>query len=200
MFKKIKKEKSEIQIDEDKGHLFLGDDKKDIRLIMLRPVDILEFCEFAGTNADDIIIWAAKNGVGKELMEKYFYNKDWNQVDVAVKKDVFLGVLEALTLMGYGYLTAAFKEDSIYVSVYGSLAEEQKDNVMAKNLCLINQGIISGILETLGFETEGEEIECVLLGDDRCQYKFDLFNIEIPESLIDEEKGPEAISEFLESL
>lgn len=200
MFKRIKKEKSEVQIDEEKGHLFLGDEKKDIRLIMLRPIDVLEFCEFCGTNADDIIIWAAKNGIGKETMEKYFYNKDWSQVELAVKKDVFLGVLEALTLMGYGYVTATFKKDSIFVSVYNPLAEEEKDNIMAKNLCLINQGIISGILEILGFEIEGEEVECVLFDDPRCRFKFDLFNMEIPDSLIDEERGPEAISEFLESL
>ncbi|TXT59826.1 MAG: hypothetical protein BAJALOKI1v1_1360011 [Promethearchaeota archaeon] len=200
MFKRLRKEKTEIMVDEEKGHLFLGDNEKDIKLLMLRPVDILEFCEFAGANADDIIIWSAKSGVGKELMKKYFHDKDWSNVELSVKKEVFLGVLEALMLMGYGYVTATFKKDHIFVSMYNPIAEEEQDNIMAKNLCLINQGIISGILEELGFDTEGQEVECVLLDDQRCRFRFDLFGTQIPDELVDEEKSPEAITDFLESL
>jgi predicted hydrocarbon binding protein len=199
MFKRLRKDKSDVGIDEEKGHVFLGDKKKDIKLLMLRPIDILEFCEFAGANADDIVIWAGKT-IGKEIMQKYFYDKNWTGVGIDVKKDVFLGVLEGLMLMGYGYLTSTFKNDHIFVSVYNPLAQEEQDNIMAKNLCLMNQGIIGGILEVLGFETEGEEVECVLLDDQRCRFKFTLFETEVPKELIDEDKKPEAISGFLESL
>jgi predicted hydrocarbon binding protein len=198
MFKRLKKE-LQINIDNKKGHLFLGDDKKDIRLLMLRPIDLIEFSEFAGANADDILIWSGKT-IGKELMENYFYEKDWSLEPLPVKKEVFLGVLEGLALMGYGYLNAVFQKDHVLVDIYGSLSEEEKGNIMAKNLCLINQGILNGILEALGFEAEGEETECVLLDDDRCRFKFTLLETDIPEELTDEEKQPEAISDFLSSL
>jgi len=198
MFKRIKKE-LQINIDNKKSHLFLGDDKKHIRLLMLRPIDLIEFSEFAGANADDILIWSGKT-IGKEIMDKYFYEKDWTVEEIPVRKEVFLGVLEALALMGFGYIDATFKKDHIFVSIYGSLAEEEKENIMAKNLCLITQGILNGVLETLGFESEGEEIECVLMDDDRCRYKFTFLETEVPEELVDEERQPEAISDFLSSL
>jgi len=200
MFKRLRSDKTEIQIDEDKNHLFLGNPDKDIKLLMLRPIDILEFCEFAGTNADDIIIWTGKT-IGKELVGKYFYEKDWSRVDLASKKETFKGVLEGLIYMGHGYVNATVKKDHILVSFYNPLSDDEKENIMAKNLCLMNQGIISGILEVLGFEVEdSEEVECVLLEGERCQFKFTLFDAEFPEELIDEEKEPEAISDFLTSL
>ncbi|MFO7796368.1 MAG: hypothetical protein ACQERB_11805 [Promethearchaeati archaeon] len=198
MFKRIKKE-LQINIDNKKSHLFLGDDKKDIRLLMLRPIDLIEFSEFAGANADDILIWSGKT-IGKEIMDKYFYEKDWTVEEIPVRKEVFLGILEALALMGFGYIDAAFKKDHLLVNIYGSLAEEEKENIMAKNLCLITQGILNGVLGTLGFESEGEEIECVLMDDDRCRYKFTFLEIEMPDELTDEERQPEAISDFLSSL
>ncbi|MHA1455087.1 MAG: hypothetical protein ACTSR5_03740 [Promethearchaeota archaeon] len=49
MSKRLKKELN-INIEEKDGHLFLGDKKKDMRLVMLRPNEIMEFCEFTGTN------------------------------------------------------------------------------------------------------------------------------------------------------
>jgi predicted hydrocarbon binding protein len=200
MFKRLRQEKTEVQIDEDKGHLFLGDPKKDIKLLMLRPIDILEFCEFAGTNADDIIIWTGKT-IGKELVKKYFYEKDWSEVDLASRKETFKGVLEGLAYMGHGFVNATVKKDHILVNFYNPLSEEEEDNIMAKNLCLLNRGIINGILEVLEFEVEeSEEVECVLLEGERCQFKFNLFDTEFPEELIDEEKEPEAISDFLTSL
>jgi predicted hydrocarbon binding protein len=198
MFKRLKKELN-IKIDEKEGHLFLGDKKKDLKLLMLRPIDIIEFSEFAGANADDILIWVGKT-LGKDLIEKYFYGKDWSVEMLSLRKDVFLGILEGLALLGYGYLIGTFKKDHILVSNYNPLASEEKGNIMAKNLCLVTQGILNGILETLNFEVEGEEVECVLLDDERCVFKFDLLTEEIPEKFIDEEEKPEAISDFLSSL
>ncbi len=200
MFKRLRRESTEITQDEEKGHLYLGNPDKDIKLLMLRPIDILEFCEFAGTNADDIIIWTGKT-IGKELVGKYFYEKDWSGVDLAAKKETFKGVLEGLVYMGYGYVHSTVKKDHIFVSIYNPLSHEERDNIMAKNLCLMNQGIISGILDVLGFDVlESEEVECVLLDDDRCRFKFSLMEAEFPPELIDEDKEPEAISDFLTSL
>jgi len=56
-FKKTKRD-DQIIIDEKTGQLYVGN--KDLRLLMLRPIDLIEFTEFAGTNAEDIILWVGK--------------------------------------------------------------------------------------------------------------------------------------------
>jgi predicted hydrocarbon binding protein len=198
MFKRLKKD-LEINIEDKEGSLFLGEKKKDIQLIMLRPNEIMEFCEFAGTNADDILIWVGKT-LGKTFMEKFFYKKDWSGEDMATKKEVVLGSLEVLMLLGYGGLTGMFKKDHLIINVYESLAAEDKENIMAKNLCLIYQGIFTGFLEALGIEVEGKEIECILTGGEKCSFKFDFIAGEIDDKLVDEEISDEAVSEFLSSL
>jgi len=199
MFKRLKKD-LEINVDEDSRQLYLGKKKKDLRLLMLRPIDIIEFAEFAGTNAEDIVIWVGKT-IGKDFLEKFFYHKeDWEEESLLTRKETILGSLEALILMGYGYLTGTIKKDHILISVYESSVLEQQENVMAKNICLLYQGVLQGILEALGFEVEGEEIECVLKGDKRCAFKFDFLVEEFPDELTDEEKESEAISDFLSSL
>ncbi|MHA2429891.1 MAG: hypothetical protein ACXACC_02545 [Promethearchaeota archaeon] len=198
MYKRLKKE-LQINIEDKDGHIFLGEKKKDIRLLMLRPNEILEFAEFAGTNADDILIWVGKT-LGKILMEKYFYQKDWSTENMATKKEVVLGVLESLILMGYGALTGTFKKDHIIVNVYESLASEEKDNIMAKNLCLLYLGIFNGIFEILGIDVDGREVECILTDGDKCSYKFDFIGEEIDDKLVDEELSEQAVSDFLTSL
>ncbi|MHA1802904.1 MAG: hypothetical protein ACTSU4_00015 [Promethearchaeota archaeon] len=197
MFKKLKKE-LQIKIDEDKGQLFLGDPHKDLRLLMLRPIDLIEFLEFAGTNAMDIIIWTGKN-IGKNFMEKFFYQKDWSDVDLSTKKQVILGILEGFGLLGFGYLRGIFKEDHILISVYNSLVEEEKTNVMAKNLCYLYEGLLNGVMASLGIEAESEEIECMLLGGEKCTFKFTLTNQRFGEEDIDPDET-EAVTEFLSTL
>ena len=198
MFKHLKKELT-INIDEKEGHLYLGDKKKELRLVMLRPYEIIEFCEFAGTNAEDILIWVGKT-LGKTFMEKFFYNKDWSPVPLKIKKEVYLGTLEALILLGYGAITGTFKKDHVIINVYESLSKEEKENIMAKNLCLIYLGIFTGIFDVLGIETEGKEIECVLTGGDKCTFKLDFVGIELDDSLVDEDISDKAVEDFLSSL
>ena len=163
----------EINIEEKEGQLFLGEKNKDMRLVMLRPNEIMEFCEFAGTNADDILIWTGKT-LGKLFMAKFFYNKDWTNEIMATKKEVVFGTLEVLMLMGYGGLACMFKKDHIIINAYESLAVQEKENIMAKNLCLLYLGIFDGVLEELGIDADGKEIECVLTGGKKCSFKFDL--------------------------
>ncbi|MFW9998654.1 MAG: hypothetical protein ACFE9Q_10215 [Candidatus Hodarchaeota archaeon] len=197
MSKRLKKE-LQVMIDEKLGQLFFGDQKKDLRLIMLRPIDLIEFSEFAGANADDILIWVGKT-LGKSYTEKFFYNKDWSIEPLATKKEVVQGNLEALELMGYGELIGLFKKDHILIKVSESLTSEESDNIMAKNLCLLYQGIFLGMFETLQIDVDGEEIECVLLGTENCVFKFNFIGVELEESLIDEDSG-ETVSEFLSTL
>ena len=198
MFKRLKKE-LQINIEEKEGQLFLGDKNKDMRLVMLRPNEIMEFCEFAGTNAEDILIWVGKS-LGKLFLEKFFSNKDWSDAPMETKKDIVMGTIEALTLMGYGGITGMFKKDHIIINVYDSLASQEIGNILAKNLCLLYQGIFNSIFDILGIEVDGSEEECVLTGGEKCSYKFELLSGEIDDALIDEQLSDAAVSDFLASL
>lgn len=197
MSKRLKKE-LQIMIDEKLGQIFLGDKKKNLRLLMLRPIDLIEFSEFAGTNAEDILVWVGKT-LGKSVLEKFFYNKDWSKEKKATKKEVFLGILEALELMGYGHLTGAFKKTHVIVKVEDSLSVDEKENIMAKNLCILYQGVISGILDALQIDVDNEEIECVLLGHENCIFKFGFISEELEDDLVDADSG-ESVSDFLSNL
>jgi predicted hydrocarbon binding protein len=198
MFKRLKKE-LQINIEEKEGHLFLGEKDKDMRLVMLRPNEIMEFCEFSGTNAEDILIWVGKS-LGKLFIEKFFDNKDWSNDTMETKKEVVLGTLEVLMLMGYGGLTGTFKKDNIIINVYNSLATQEIGNIMAKNLCLLYLGIFNSIFDVLGIDVDGSEIECVLTGDDKCSFKFELLSEEIDDNLLDTHLSDAAVSDFLASL
>lgn len=198
MIKRLKKE-LQINIEEKEGKLYLGDKDKEMRLVMLRPNEIMEFCEFAGTNAEDILIWVGKS-LGKIFMEKFFSNKDWSSEVMATKKEVVLGTLEVMMLMGYGILTGIFKKDHIIINVYDSLATEEKGNIMAKNLCLLYLGIFNSFFDVLGIDVDGEEVECILTGGEKCSYKFNLLVDEIDDSLVDADMSDLAVSDFLASL
>ena len=198
MIKRLKKD-LQINVEEKEGQLFLGEKDKDMRLVMLRPNEIMEFCEFAGTNAEDILIWVGKS-LGKIFMEKFFYNKDWSSEAMTIKKEVVLGTLEVLMLMGYGGLTGMFKKDRVIINVYDSLATQEKGNIMAKNLCLLYLGIFNSVFDVLGLDVDGEEVECVLIGGDKCSFIFTLLVEEIEDSLVDEEMSDVAVSDFLASL
>ncbi|MFX1376945.1 MAG: hypothetical protein ACFFA0_14160 [Promethearchaeota archaeon] len=184
MSKRLKKE-LQIFVDEDAGQLFFGDKKKDLKVIMLRPLDLIEFSEFAGTNADDILIWVGKS-LGRDFMEKFFYSKDWGTESMATRKEVLLGSLEALGILGYGEVQGRFRKDHVLIEVEDSLACEESDNIMAKNLCLIYLGIFTGLFDILQMDVDGEEIGCVLLGKEKCTYKFDFIGGELEESLVDD--------------
>ncbi|MFW9785656.1 MAG: hypothetical protein ACFFFB_25460 [Candidatus Heimdallarchaeota archaeon] len=197
MSKRLKKDLG-VVVDEKSGQLFFGDKKKDLKLLMLRPIDLIEFSEFAGTNADDILIWVGKS-LGKAFMEKFFYSKDWSSEPMATRKEVILGSFEALELMGYGEIRGIFKKDHILIEVGDSLACEESDNIMAKNLCLLYQGIFSGLFDVLQMDVSGEEIGCILLNEEKCVFKYDFIGEEVDDSLIDED-SEETVSDFLSTL
>ncbi|MBA7625567.1 hypothetical protein ES703_32998 [subsurface metagenome] len=198
MFKRLKKE-FQINIEEKEGQLFLGEKNKDMRLVMLRPNEIMEFCEFAGTNADDILIWTGKT-LGKIFIGKFFHNKDWTNELMATKKEVVFGTLEVLMLMGYGGLACIFKKDHVIINACESLAVQEKENIMAKNLCLLYLGIFNGIFEELGIDVDGKEVECVLTGGEKCSFKFDILTEEIEKRLVDGDLSDANVSHFLASL
>ncbi len=71
---------------------------------------------------------------------------------------------------------------------------------MAKNLCLLYLGIFNSFFDVLGIDVDGEEVECVLTGGDKCSYKFDLLIDKIDDSLVDDDMSDLAVSDFLASL
>jgi len=193
MFKRSKKS-SQIFVDEKKGHLFFGE--SDLRLLMLRPIELIEFSEFAGGNADDILQWVGKT-IGKYFLEKIFHDEDWTGVDMGVKKKVVNRVLEDLESLGYGILTSVFKKDKIYISVREPLSEDERDNIMAKNVCLLYEGIFNGLLEVLEIDADSQELKCYLLGDEACTFEFELLIDEFNDKDIDPDPSDTPISDFL---
>ncbi len=198
MFKKLKKE-LQINIEENEGQLYLGPKAKNIHLLMLRPIDIIEFSEFAGSDAEDVLVWVGKS-LGQDLLRRFFYFKDWAPVDLSTKKEVIIGCLQAIELLGFGVLKAIFKKSHVLIIVYDSFALDEKENIMAKNLCLLYQGILTSIFETLLIETDAEEIECCLLNSDKCVFKFELLNVEFEDEDIDGGQDEESVSDFLSAL
>jgi hypothetical protein len=86
------------------------------------------------------------------------------------------------------------------INVYDSLATQEKGNIMAKNLCLLYLGIFNSVFDVLGIDVDGEEVECILTGGEKCIYKFSLLVDEIDDNLIDDEMYDVAVSDFLASL
>jgi len=196
MVKKAKKG-AQIQVDEKKGHLFLGD--RDLRLLMLRPIDLIEFNEFAGPNAEDIIIWVGKT-IGKYFLENIYPEEDWSDVKMSVRKKVIQNSLGVFELLGYGVLNLFVKKEQIIFSVEDPLTSDEKENIMAKNLCFFYQGLFNGILEVLDIDADGQEIRCFLLGDEACVFQFDLLIDEFEDADVDKEADKPQISSFLSSL
>lgn len=193
---KKSKKPNQVMIDEKRGHLFFG---KDLRVLMLRPIDLIEFSEFAGSNSDDIVIWVGKT-IGKYFTDKLFPTENWSDLSLSAKKNHINEVLENLELLGYGILTSMFKKDRIFIYVNNPISFEEKENIMAKNICLFYQGIFHGILEQVAIDVDGKEVNCCLLDDKQCTFRFKLLVEEFNDEDVDEEIKHEEISDFLSSL
>jgi predicted hydrocarbon binding protein len=197
-FKKQKK-KDVINVDEKKGHLFYGDEKRDLRLMMLRPIELIEFCEFAGSNADDIIIWCGKT-IGKYFLDKIAPGEEWTGVNLSAKKEAFNAILEHLESLGYGLLSSVVKKDKIFITVEDPISSGERENIMAKNVCLFYEGIFNGILELLDIDVESDEVQCYLLGDSACSFRMDLLIDEFDDKDVDDEPSSAPITDFLSTL
>ena len=116
------------------------------------------------------------------------------------KKEIILSMLETIEQLGYGFLIPKFKKDHVLIKVVDPLAFNEKENIMAKNICLLYQGIFNGFFESLNIDVDGEEIECCLLESDKCVFKYDLLIDEFGDEDIDSEQKNESISDFLSTL
>ena len=107
------KKSDEIVVDEKRGHLYLGD--KELRLIMLRPIDLIEFTEFSG-GGEDILIWVGKN-ISSIICEKLIFGDDVKNDTLSEKKLIFNDVLDTFEHLGYGSLITKFEKNKIIVIV-----------------------------------------------------------------------------------
>ncbi len=196
MYKRSKKDMA-INIDEKKGHLFLGNE--DLRLLILRPIDLIEFAEFAGASAEDILIWVGKS-IGKHIAARLFPDEERTIEPLSNKKQIILSMLETIEQLGYGILVARFKKDHVFITVEEPLPANEKDNIMAKNICVLYQGIFTGFFESLNMDVDGEETECCLLESDKCVFKYDLLVDEFEDEDVDPDETDESISDFLSTL
>lgn len=201
MSKRVNKGKKsdDIIVDDKRGHLYLGD--KDLRLIMLRPIDLIEFTEFCGTNASDILIWVGKN-ISSIICEKLIFSDNVKDDSLSEKKLIFNDVLDTFEHLGYGSIISSFGKNKITVIVDEPISGEEKGNIMAKNICVFYQGVFNGVLEYIGIDIlQGEETKCKLLGDEACVFEFTLLLDEFGEEDIDHEKeSSESVQDFLDTL
>lgn len=201
MYKGFKKKKGvNLQVDDKRGHLYLSSEESP-RLLMLRPIDVIEFAEFGGANAEDILIWVGKT-IGKYFLEESeLSEEELASMSMSEKKEMLLDVLDILQQLGYGVLTLTCKKSDIFIRVDEALTQDEKDNIMAKNLCYLYQGIFNGIIEFLQIDADGTEEECSLMGGDACIFRYEMLIDEFDDEDIDEEKSKEeGITGFLGSL
>lgn len=190
MFRRVKKDIA-INIDEKLGHIFLGN--KDLRLLMLRPIDLIEFAEFAGSSAEDILLWTGKT-IGKHLSTTLIPDILWENESLSIKKQAIKGILDTLEHLGFGKLRSRITKNAVEIYVYEALSIAEKQNIMAKNICRIYQGVFHGLFENMELDVDAEEIQCCLLDDEACVFKFTLMDGEFddadidPENLEDQEK------------
>ena len=109
-------------------------------------------------------------------------------------------MLETIEQLGYGALSARFKKDHVFITVNDPLPANEKDNIMAKNICVLYQGIFNGFFESLNIDVDGDETECCLLESENCVFKYDLLVDEFEEEDIDPDETDESISDFLSTL
>jgi len=201
MSKRVNKGKKsdDIIVDEKRGHLYLGD--KDLRLIMLRPIDLVELLEFSGINAADILIWVGKN-ISSIICEKLIFGDDVKNDSLSEKKLIFNDVLDTFEHLGYGSLITKFGKNKITVIVADPISGEEKGNIMAKNICIFYQGVFNGVLEYIGIDIlQGQETKCKLLGDEACVFEFILLMDEFGEEDIDNDaETAENLQDFLGTL
>ncbi|MFX1236690.1 MAG: hypothetical protein ACFFAS_13830 [Promethearchaeota archaeon] len=181
MFKRSKKDMS-INLDDKTGQLYLGN--KDLRLLMLRPIDLIEFGEFSGSSAEDILIWVGKT-LGKSIALRLIPEVAWTNETLSTKKQAILGILDTLEPLGYGILKAIFNKNNVIIQVKEPLSVPEKENIMAKNICRIYQGLFHGLFENMQLDVEGEEIKCFLLDQGECVFKYTLLSEEFNDEDID---------------
>ncbi len=169
MFKRVKKVEN-VVLDEEKSHIYLKD--TNLPLLMIRPEELIEFGELAGSESEDILIWVGKS-IGKSIAKEFIKTSDIASLKIRDKMKIINSILEKLQSLGYGILVLNYGKGNITIDVGNPLSKDYIDNIMAKNICIIYNGIFTGLLEEIGIDSEGREINCILKGADMCSFTFE---------------------------
>lgn len=170
MFKRAKKVES-AEMEEDTFHLFLKSSK--LPLLMIRPEELIEFGEFAGSEAEDILLWVGKS-IGQTIFKEIIGEQDVTDAKLQVKMNIITTILDKLQSLGFGVMVLNHDKDKIIIDVANPLAKGHLDNIMARNICIIYSGMFNGMMDKVGIDSESDEINCVLRGAELCSFKFEL--------------------------
>ncbi|MCK4280497.1 MAG: hypothetical protein KAX10_00150, partial [Candidatus Lokiarchaeota archaeon] len=143
MFKRVKKVEN-VVLDEEKSHIYLKD--TNLPLLMIRPEELIEFGELAGSESVDILIWVGKS-IGKSIAKEFIKTSDVVSLKFREKMKIINSILEILQSLGYGILVLNYGKGNITIDVGNPLAKDYIGNIMAKNICIIYNGIFTGLLE-----------------------------------------------------
>ena len=95
--------------------------------------------------------------------------------------------MDTLEHLGFGVLRSKFAKDNVEIYVNEPLSESEKENIMAKNICRVYQGVFNGLFEHMEVAVDAEEIKCSLLDDEACVFKYTLLDGEFDDADIDPE-------------
>ncbi len=169
MFKRVKKVEN-VVLDEEKSHIYLKD--TNLPLLMIRPEELIEFGELAGSESEDILIWVGKSN-GKSIAKEFIKTSNIASLKIRDKMKIINSILEKLQSLGYGILVLNYGKGNITIDVGNPLSKDYIDNIMAKNICILYNGIFTGLIEEIGIDCEGREINCILKGADMCSFTFE---------------------------
>jgi predicted hydrocarbon binding protein len=169
VFKRVKKVEN-VVLDDEKSHIYLKE--TDVPLLLIRPEELIEFGELAGSESEDILLWVGKS-IGKSIFKGIYKGKDIEGLKFRDKMKIVNFLLETLQGLGFGITVLNYEKDNLVIDVSNSIAQEHTENIMAKNVCIIYNGIFTGMLEEVGIDSEGREINCILKGAEMCSFKFE---------------------------
>ena len=161
LYKPLKK----IDVDQNKFHIYLKG--TNVKLVLLRPYDLVQLGALVGSGSEDILIWTGKI-IGKNLCQAI------QDSSKEKKREKLLGsVLETLSSMGFGRFSMSYKEGkNATIKVSDPISSAIKDKGDAKVLCDLYNGLFNGMFTATGIDVEGNEKECILKGNPNCIFEY----------------------------
>jgi len=154
-----------VTVDPQKSHLILKG--TNLPLVIMRPYDLVQLGALVGSGSEDILIWTGKI-IGKNICQAI---QESNQIKKREK--LIETVLENLSLLGFGKLSADYKEGKqCIIKVANPISNTIKDKNDAKVLCNLYNGLFIGMFSGSGIEVEGQEKQCALSGHNECIFEY----------------------------
>jgi hypothetical protein len=150
MIKKLQKGLKDINIDPEYHIIYK---KTNLKLVVLRPNDLAQMGDLIGQGNKDIITWIGKT-VGRNIAE--IVDKSESPKN---KNDLIVKSCKNLENLGFGILTVENYHEgkAMDVRVENPLYRELDEN--QDIISTIYVGLFLGILEYVGYQAQGVEIE-----------------------------------------